>query len=117
MTKRSYNKIIRTVYNAVEKSGLTSRKFHDYWWEGVSSIIRTVNDALEPLSMQYNDYFTYSIEEVKGYSNDGMTKTYNMEICNRSGEKIIGGNIVCYTAGTIQDPWSSYDLTCTFWNI
>ena len=117
MDKRNYNRIVRNLYAVIEQSGLTSRKFHDPGWAGVNSVIETVNKALEPLSIQYGEYFTYSIEYVPGYSADMMTKTYNMQICNMANEKILGGEIRGYAAGTVQDPWLSYDLTCSFWTL
>ena len=40
-----------------------------------------------------------------------------MQICNMGGEKILGGEIRGYAAGTVQDPWLSYDLTASFWTL
>ena len=55
--------------------------------------------------------------ESEGYSADMMSKTYNMQITDMSGNKIIGGNIRGFAAGTVNDPWQSYDIAAMFWNV
>ena len=117
LDKRNYNKIIRFLYNTVHESNITAHKYHDLGWDGVSVVIKVVNDALKLIGQVYDEVFEYSIENVEGYSSDMMSKTYNMQITDMSGNKIIGGNIRGFAAGTVDDPWKSYDLAVMFWNV
>lgn len=115
MNKNSVKAIIKRLYEAVEISKVTSHKWHDLGWEGVDKGIAVVQEALKKIGEKYDNEFYYEVESVKGYSGDGQTKTWSMQVVDSMNNRICGGQIRAYAAGTIEDPWKSYDYTITFW--
>ena len=48
-----------------------------------------------------------------GYSPDGNSKTYkfDLKITNFQGKTFdIGGQLICCSAGTVDNPWLCYDM-------
>lgn len=115
MNRNSVKAIIKRLYEAVENSKVTSHKWHDLGWEGVDKGVAVVQEALKEIGKKYDNEFYYEVESVKGYSSDGQTKTWLMQIVDCMDNRICGGQIRSYAAGTVEDPWKSYDYTITFW--
>lgn len=123
------NSIVRNAINeAVAKKTIINRLYkivapftrclyHDEVWQGVDEMVSALRDA------GYN--VTVSVDN-GGYRNslggnclfvgdDAISywKEYNLEIPVE--DRIIYGRICCHAAGTVEDPFSAYDQTCTFW--
>lgn len=106
--------IIRKLYRIVEP--YTHSKYHDSGWGGIDKVI----EALENAGFEVN----VSVKD-GGYRNSmgGNTlfsgrddvsywKEFNLEIPVE--DKVINGVIRGNLCGTMEDPFSSYDITCTF---
>lgn len=115
MHRNSVKAIIKKLYEAVEISKVTSHKWHDLGWEGVGKGITVVQNTLNKIGPKYDREFFYEVESVKGYSGDGQTKIWSMQVVDSMDNRICGGQIRAYAAGTVEDPWKSYDYTITFW--
>lgn len=101
-------KAIKALYKEVEKSKMTSHKYSDNDWKYVHQlmdVIKGVNTFVSDLS--------YHVEN-GGYRTNGNTKDWELDITLTTGE-LIHGRISAFAAGTVKDPWSSYDMTATFW--
>ena len=116
LDKRNYNRIVNQLYAAVHDSGVTGRIYHDLGWNGIYEyLIPVIDKALEGLSIWYDEVMEFSIADVPGYSADMQSKLYNTQITDMSGNVIIKGTITGFAAGTVQDPWKSYDIVAMFW--
>lgn len=115
MHKNSVKAIIKRLYEAVEESKVTSHKWHDFGWEGIDTGVAVVQRALKEIGEEYDNEFFYEVDSVAGYSADNHTKTWVMQIVDSMDKRICGGQIRAYAAGTVEDPWKSYDFTITFW--
>lgn len=115
MHKNSVRAIIKRLYEAVEISKVTSHKWHDFGWEGIDKGVMVVQQALNEIGEKYDNEFFYEFESVAGYSADGQAKTWNMQVVDSMDNRICGGQIRAYAAGTVKEPWKSYDYTITFW--
>ena len=106
--------IINRLYRIVKP--FTQSLYHDDGWKGVDDILQALDDA---------GYKAYVSVEDGGYRNSkgGNTlfvgndvsywKEYNLEIPVE--DRVIHGRICCHAAGTVDDVFSAYDQTCTFW--
>jgi hypothetical protein len=107
--------IINKLYRIT--SPFTRSKYHDTAWKGVDDIIEalrgsgyepivTVKDGGYRNSKGGNTLFV-------GDSDVSYWKEYDLEIPVE--DKIIHGQIKCHAAGSVDDVFSSYDMTCNFW--
>ena len=83
-------KVQNAIYKQLEKTGTTGRFYRDDNWEGVRLV---------------------------GYrkSKDGMSqwKQYKVEIVVKGAEQpFMGGTLNCHAAGTVDDPFDTYDMSC-----
>ena len=100
------NKIVKRLYKAVEK--YTRGKYQDNDWHSLNQIfdeMRAVPGVRE-VSVGGGNYH--------GFFSDSPCKKYKLYIGLECGE-IIGGELTCHAAGTVSEPFSSYDVTCSFW--
>lgn len=99
------------IYRLVHKYRIDSRKYHDENWKA----LRDYNEVIESLGGE----LSYWCED-GGYTDrdpqDGMprSKVYNMTITYDDG-MVIGGYIKMMAAGTVEDPFSSYDTCIVMW--
>lgn len=112
----NFNKrsVINKLYRIVEP--FTKHRYSDDNWSGVSDIINAIKNAGYDVTVSVKD---------GGYRNSrgGNTlfvgddvsywKEYELEIPVE--DKVIHGRINCHAAGTVEDIFSSYDQTCSFW--
>lgn len=105
--------IINRIYNSVNESNVTSCIYHDEAWQGVSILKSIVDETLSHIGFLDSRLFeSYLHVEGTGYrnNNDGQQwKEYVLEIWE--GKKhLITGIITCSQSGTVENPWSAYDI-------
>lgn len=116
---------INHIYDAVKEHGLDSRLYHDEAWQAIDFYHKVITDKFggevevntKPCAdLSHAD----SIESDGGYCDydpyDHMprSKQYAIEINFLDGMKV-SGYIKCMAAGTVQDPFSSYDTCIVLW--
>lgn len=99
-------KWIRKIYNVAQP--LTSHLYKDDNWASVYRLFDTIKQSVPEVS------FTVGATD-GGYSNqgeDGMPrrKTYDIQATTPNGKTIIG-QLHCDAAGTVENPFSAYDMT------
>lgn len=99
------NKMIKKLYKAVEK--YTRNKYQDDDWHNLNQVFDEIRNipGVKDLSVGNGRYH--------GYFSDSPSKTYELWIGLDCGV-ILGGELTCHAAGTMQQPFSSYDITCSF---
>ncbi len=102
----SKRRIIRKIYNFTRP--LTGHLYRDDNWANVYELFNGIQKAVPEFE------FTYGAID-GGYSNpgeDGMPrrKTYTIEGKTPEGYPI-NGQLHCDAAGTMEDPFSAYDMT------
>ena len=109
--------IINKIYQLTHS--LTSKIYSDESWEGVNSIINTIKEVVEFYNRKDDRNLEVVISvENGGYktSKDGLNqwKEYNISI-EENDNSIIAGVITCHAAGTVEYPFSKYDITIQLW--
>ena len=108
-------KIQNIIYKQLEKTGTTGRFYRDESWEGVKLVKKDIEDALNAYA---EDVYEVSIAPDEGgyrKSKDGMSqwKQYKVEIYVKGAElPFMGGTLNCHAAGTVDDPFDMYDMSC-----
>lgn len=111
INKRS---IINKLYKIVEP--YTRGKYRDDAWKGVDYIVNALNKAgFEPIvSVKDGGYRNSKGGNTMFAGNDiSYWKEFDLEI--PVDDITIHGQIRCHAAGTVDDVFSSYDQTCSFW--
>ena len=113
---------INQIYRIVKKYGIDSRKYNDEHWQAIEDYYRAITSLgceveMKPCaSMNHAD----SLESDGGYTDydeyDNMprSKQYAIKIMFDDG-MTISGYIKCMAAGTVSDPFSSYDTCMVLW--
>lgn len=113
---------INQIYRIVKKYGIDSRKYSDEHWQAIEDYYRAITSLgceveMKPCaSMNHAD----SLESDGGYCDyepsDNMprSKQYAIKIMFDDG-MAISGYIKCMAAGTVSDPFSSYDTCMVLW--
>lgn len=109
MTTRT--KLKNLIYKTTTK--LTSRLYHDDSWEGVEMIKNEIKKVIEENG---GGYYPIIYVNNGGYrtSSDGISKwkEYYVDIfSNNSDNPVIQGTLNCHAAGTVEDPFKSYDMS------
>ena len=101
---------INQIYKRVAKYGIDKRKYHDDAWQAIDDYHKAISSFgcdvdIHPENGGYTDY-----------AEDGMprSKEYKVSITYEDG-MTIGGYIKCMAAGTVEDPFSSYDTCIILW--
>lgn len=113
---------INQIYRIVKKYGIDSRKYHDEAWQAIDDYYRAITSLgceveLKPCGHLNN---ADSMESDGGYCDydpyDHMprSKQYAIKIMFDDG-MAISGYIKCMAAGTVSDPFSSYDTCMVLW--
>lgn len=93
---------------------LTSHRYYDEYWAGPSRIFDVIRDYLDCIKEPNENLELNVYVENGGYmrSKDGESewKGYNVEIW-RNESPIICGYLNCHQCGTVEDPWSAYDMS------
>lgn len=113
---------INQIYRIVKKYGIDSRKYNDEHWQAIEDYYRAITSLgceveMKPCaSMNHAD----SLESDGGYTDydeyDHMprSKQYAIRIMFEDG-MAIDGYIKCMAAGTVNDPFASYDTCMVLW--
>ena len=102
---RALNRIAQSIYRATQE--YTGKVYRDDNWAavgGLCDIVRGVPGVTD-VSLGHGNYENYLNPE------QGARKTYIMEISTEFGE--LYGRVTCSAAGTVEDPFSMYDITMT----
>lgn len=113
---------INQIYRIVKKYGIDSRKYHDESWQAIDDYYRAITSLgceveLKPCGHLNN---ADSMESDGGYCDydpyDHMprSKQYAIRIMFEDG-MAIDGYIKCMAAGTVNDPFASYDTCMVLW--
>ena len=113
---------INQIYRIVKKYGIDSRKYHDEAWQAIDDYYRAITSLgceveLKPCGHLNN---VDSMESDGGYCDydpyDHMprSKQYAIKIMFEDG-MAIDGYIKCMAAGTVSDPFASYDTCMVLW--
>jgi hypothetical protein len=104
-------KYINVIYKAVKEP--LHKLVHDDNWHNAFHIFDIISDVL---GKEYwdidvwceNGGYWKRIDEFPNY------KEFKVKITSTTGIEI-NGSLKCHTAGTIEDPFSLYDMTLTLW--
>ena len=112
---------INQVYRIVKKYGIDSKVYHDENWQAISDYYRAISSLGCEVDMKpCGDISNIDSMESDGgycdYGEDGMprSKQYAIKIMFEDGMNI-DGYIKCMAAGTMADPFSSYDTCIVLW--
>ena len=113
---------INQIYRIVKKYGIDSRKYNDEHWQAIEDYYKAITSLgceveLKPCADLRN---ADNIESDGGYTdydpNDNMprSKQYAIKIIFEDG-MVIDGYVKCMAAGTVSNPFSSYDTCMVLW--
>ena len=113
---------INQIYRIVKKYGIDSRKYHDESWQAIDDYYRAITSLgceveLKPCGHLNN---ADSMESDGGYcdydpyNHMPRSKQYAIRIMFEDG-MAIDGYIKCMAAGTVSDPFASYDTCMVLW--
>ena len=113
---------INQIYRIVKKYGIDSKVYHDENWQAISDYYRAISSLGCEVEMKPCGHLENadSIESDGGYCDydqyDGMprSKQYAIKIMFEDGMNI-DGYIKCMAAGTVSNPFSSYDTCIVLW--
>lgn len=112
---------INQIYRIVKKYGIDSRKYHDEAWQAIDDYYRAITSLgcgveLKPCGHLNNVDSMESDGGYCDYAEDGMprSKQYAIKIMFEDG-MAIDGYIKCMAAGTVSDPFASYDTCMVLW--
>ena len=119
---KSIKSRINQIYRIVKKYGIDSRIYHDENWQAISDYYKVISSLgcevqMKPCGNLNNKD---SIESDGGYTDYDQTdnmprsKQYYVNIIFDDGMNI-DGYIKCMAAGTVSDPFSSYDTCMVLW--
>jgi len=110
-------KVQNAIYKQLEKTGTTGKFYRDDAWEGVRLVKKDIEDAFKNIKNAPHEYEVSIAPDDGGYrkSKDGMSqwKQYKVEIYVKGAEDpFMVGTLNCHAAGTVQDPFDMYDMSC-----
>ena len=110
-------KVQNAIYKQLEKTGTTGKFYHDDAWQGVDIVRKDIQDALSNIKNAEHEYEVSIAPDEGCYrkSKDGMSqwKQYKVEIFVKGSEiPFMGGTLNCHAAGTVEDPFDMYDMSC-----
>lgn len=108
---KEINATIKRLYKNVEKS--CSVIYRDEGWSSLDIVIDAIRktEGVTDVNVYVKNggYHNYMVPGKSPY------KQYELEIDTPFGENTIGGVMRANSAGTFEEPFSSYDVTCSFW--
>lgn len=109
--KEVARKIVRAIYDEVQKSGISSHIYSDDDWEKVYELRDIATQAARSVDSFANVTILYveTTNTCKRYS-VGIEDGYD-------GTLYGGGVIVASFAGSVERPYERYDVCATWWGI
>lgn len=109
-------KIQNVIYKQLDKTKTTGHYYHDDNWAGVKLVRQDIEDALKTIKNPEHEYDISVAPDDGGYrkSKDGMSqwKQYKVEIFVKGSENpFMVGTLNCHAAGTVEDPFDTYDMS------
>ena len=112
---------INQIYRIVKKYGIDSKVYHDENWQAISDYYRAISSLGCEVDMKPCGHIS-NIDSMQSdggycdYAEDGMprSKQYAVKIMFEDGMNI-DGYIKCMAAGTVSNPFSSYDTCIVLW--
>jgi hypothetical protein len=110
-------KVKDAIYKELEKNNTTGKFYRDTNWEGVRIVKQDIENAFKNVKNPEHEYEVSIAPDNGGYrtSKDGYSKwkQYKVEIYVKGGElPFMGGTLNCHAAGTVEDPFETYDMSC-----
>ena len=107
--------VLRRLYKIVEP--FTHSKYHDSGWGGVDQMLEALQNAGYDVRMSVKDggYRNSKGGNTLFAGDDTVSYWKEFDLVIPVEDKIVNGVIKAHLCGTMEDPYSSYDLTCTFW--
>lgn len=114
---------VNQIYRIVRKYGIDSRKYSDSGWQAIDDYVRVISSLGCEVNVKPCSNMNGSYDEVEcdgGYTNydqsDNMprSKQYAVRVTFEDG-MAVDGYISCMAAGTVEDPFSSYDTAIILW--
>ena len=118
-------KVQNAIYKELQRTGVTGKFYtHDPKspnyigeWGGVKLVTKDIENAFKKIKNPLHDYEVSIAPDNGGYrtSKDGLSqwKQYKVEIFAKGIEEpILMGTLNCHAAGTVEDPFSLYDMSC-----
>ena len=110
-------KVKDAIYKELEKNNTTGKFYRDTNWEGVRVVKKDIENAFKNLKNPEHEYEVSIAPDDGGYrtSKDGYSKwkQYKVEIYVKGAElPFMGGTLNCHAAGTVEDPFETYDMSC-----
>lgn len=104
--------LINRLYTA--SAPFTRHKYRDSAWQNVYAHVEALGkvEGVEDVELGAGEYFNY----FHGSSVDDTSpayRKYDIRIKTRYG--VVSGRLICHSAGTKDDPFDAYDMTCTFY--
>jgi hypothetical protein len=105
------------IYKQLQKNNTTGKFYHDDHWLGVDAVRDDVEEGLYNAFRKTGQEYTFDIYAVNGgyrTSKDGTSKwkEYEVVIYNKKNkEQILIGTLNCHAAGTVEDPFKTYDMS------
>lgn len=120
VTAKDKKKIQNAIYKQLSKTGTTGKFYRDSAWEGVDLVRRDIEDAFKLIKNNTRQFEVSIYPENGGYrkSKDGLSqwKEYKIDIYLKNHKTpIMGGVLNCHAAGSVNDPFDAYDMSCTIW--
>lgn len=108
--------ITNAIYKQLRKNNTTGKLYRDDYWEGVTKVHSDIKTALNSLFRKTAHEYDVSISAKDGgyrKNNDGTQwKEYKIELfLKNQDEPFMTGQLNCFAAGTMGDPFSMYDMT------
>lgn len=110
-------KVKDAIYKELEKNNTTGKFYRDTNWEGVRIVKQDIENAFKNVKNPEHEYEVSIAPDNGGYrtSKDGYSKwkQYKVEIYVKGAElPFMGGTLNCHAAGTVEDPFETYDMSC-----
>jgi len=110
-------KVKDAIYKELEKNNTTGKFYRDTNWEGVRIVKKDIENAFKNVKNPEHEYEVSIAPDDGGYrtSKDGYSKwkQYKVEIYVKGAElPFMGGTLNCHAAGTVEDPFETYDMSC-----
>ena len=122
---REKQKVQNAIYKQLEKTGVTGKFYSNdpknprYLgdWGAIKLVKKDIETAFNNIKNPEHEYEVSIAPDEGGYrkSKDGMSqwKQYKVEIYVKGAEQpFMCGTLNCHAAGTVEDPFDMYDMSC-----